>query len=640
MNKKITGQTWALVILIIGFIYLVSLSLMSKGLYGDADSMAHYMLARHAFKYPYHFVDHWGKPLYTTLCAPFAQFGFQGALAFNILCGLLAAWFIYRIARELNYRYALIAIPFALFSPIYMITMMTCLTEILFSLVLVAGIYFFLKQKSILAAVIISFIPFARTEGLMFLPMFLAAFLLKKQYKAIPFLTTGYIIFSVAGSFHYKDIFWFFTAMPYGAKGSELYGSGSFFYYINNFDVIMGWPLIILAATGLLAMLFFLFNKNKPDLSFPWITQYFLIIGSFFAFLLVHSFLWWQGMMAVLGSPRFMACIMPLGGLLAAAGVDFSLSFIKEKKWIAYSVLIILTGLIIVIPYRVHEMPSRLIWASQVMKETADALKKLDYTNKRIVFFDPKLTFYLDEDPYDRERFRYRIYDSRKPEIKLPDSSYLVWDTHGGGLEKKIRLEDMLVNPNFRLLDGFVPDEEHILDMVGLNYMSLIFQKLPEKFPPNDWTIIDSNDFEVARNEKHEKYLTDSVSYTGKKSNMLTPGDNLFSISTNLKLEEISSYDKIIYNSRFKVLIPEGADPKEIIQVFEIRDNADKIFRYVVIHASYFNPRPGEWFEMSLLAPMRTDFPGGGTLKSYIWNKSKYKIFVDDHIREYIPVRN
>jgi len=226
----------------------------------------------------------------------------------------------------------------------------------------------------------------------------------------------------------------------------------------------------------------------------------------------------------------------------------------------------------------------------------------------------------------------------KKPEIKLPDSSYLVWDTHGGGLEKKIRFEDMLVNPNFRLLDGFVPDEEHILEMVGVNYMSLIFQKVPEKYPQNEWIMIDSNDFENTKNDEHEKYLTDSISFTGKKSNILKPGENIYSIATIKKLEEISSQNKVIYNNRARILIPEGTDPKKIVQVFEVYDNADKIFRYVIIHASYFNPKPGEWFEMSLLAPLRTDIPLGGYLKSYIWNQGSSKVFVDDHIIEYLPV--
>jgi hypothetical protein len=121
--KEISENTRAFIILVLCFIYLLAISLLSKGLYGDADSIVHYQFARYAFKYPFHFVDHWAKPLFTTLSAPFAQFGFQGAVLFNILCGLLTAWLIFLIARKLKYSYSLAVIPFSLFAPIYMTTM-------------------------------------------------------------------------------------------------------------------------------------------------------------------------------------------------------------------------------------------------------------------------------------------------------------------------------------------------------------------------------------------------------------------------------------------------------------------------------------------------------------------------------------
>jgi len=169
MIRKIKENTWSFIILAISFLYLFTISLISEGLYGDTDSIAHYQIARYAFKYPSLLVSHWGKPLFTDLSAPFAQFGLQGSIFFNIVCGLLSAWLIYRIAKEFRYKYALLAIPFSLFAPVYMVDLFTSLTEVLFSLVLVAGIYFFLRQKNILSAVIISFIPYARTEGMMFL---------------------------------------------------------------------------------------------------------------------------------------------------------------------------------------------------------------------------------------------------------------------------------------------------------------------------------------------------------------------------------------------------------------------------------------------------------------------------------------
>jgi hypothetical protein len=634
--KEIREDTWALILLVLCFIYLFTISLISKGLYGDTDSIAHYHIARYAFKYPILFVDQWGKPLFTTLSAPFAQFGLQGSILFNILCGLLSAWLIYRIARELNYRYALAAIPFSLFAPTYMINLFTSLTEILFGLVLVAGIYFFLKQKSILSAIIISFIPYARAEGMMFPVMFLLAFILVRKYRAIPFLFTGFILFSFAGYFHYKDPLWFFTAMPYTVKGSDIYGSGSFWFYFDRFYKLMGLPLTVLAGIGLIHLVTRLFKDNKPSLSTRWVTQYYLVIGSFFAFILAQSFLWWQGMFGVLASNRFIACILPLGGFLAVAGFSLIFGPFVKRLWLKRILMVIVIGLVIYVPFTLHEIPKRLSEGNQVMKESADALRKLGYKDRRLIYFDPKLAFYLHEDPFDYSKTYYRLSDSHQPELKMADSAFLVWDTHFGGWERGVSLEDMLNNKHFKLIDGFVPDKEFKF-FTGQNYMSMIFQKVPAKISQNEWIIVDSLDFETADTEEKMNRLADSVAYSGKKSNRIDPAW-MYSFAMSKKIDEISVSKKVILRARVKVYNPRGTDPNQILLVLSVHRASGEMYRYINMTGSYFKPNPREWFEMLLVTPLQTDFPEDGVLKVYVWYTGDKKIFADDLILEYLPV--
>lgn len=638
MNKKISEENWALILLAVSGIYLFTISLLSEGLYGDADSIAHYNLARYAFKYPYHLVHHWGKPLFTTLSAPFAQFGLQGVIFFNILCGIVTAWLIYRIAKKLKYRYALAAIPFSLFAPIYMINLFTSLTEILFAFVLVAAIYFFLREKNILSAIIISFIPYARTEGIMFLMIFLVAFILVKKYRAVPFLLTGFIVYSLAGYFHYKDLFWFFSAMPYSDRGSQLYGSGSFWYYLERFHKMMGFPLLIMAGIGLMFLVSRLFKDKKPSLSVDWITQYYLIAGSFFAVLLAQSFLWWKGMMGVLASARFMACIMPLGGFLAVIGLNMLLSFAGEKRWIKRLLILAIVGFVLWMPYYFHEIPSRLEKQDKVMKETADALRKLKYKENLVIFFDPKLAYYLHEDPYDPSKLYFRLSNYQKPELNLADSSLLVWDSHFGEFEKKIFLNDLIRNPNFKLIDGFVPEKDFRFS-TGQNYMTMIFRKFTSKKSQNEWITVDSIDFETADTEKRMRNLTDSVAFTGNKSVRVNP-NSTYSFTIKKKLEDISTNKKVIVRGRAKVYNPGKAIPDDIILVLSVHEASEANSRYISKAGSYFNPKPREWFEISTVIPLQTDIPEDGFLKLYVWYKGQEEIFVDDLILEYITVND
>ncbi len=633
---KISQETWAKILLVISFSYVLVLFLISPGLYGDADSISHYHLARYAFKYPVNFVDHWGKPLYTTLSAPFAQLGYEGAVLFNILCGLLTAWLIFRIAKKLEFQNSLLVIPFSLFTPIYLVTMMTGLTEILFGLVLVASIYFYLCERTIISSVIISFIPYARTEGIMFLFIFLLAFLLVRKYKAIPFLLTGFIIFSLAGYWHYKDLLWFFTAVPYLKEGPDIYGSGSFFYYFRVFDQIMGWPLIIPAFLGIITLSISLFREKKPLFTVPRITVYWLITGSFIAFLLAHSFLWWQGMFGVLSSKRFMACIMPLGGFIALVGVNFIFRLLDKRSWLRTSMVIIIVLLILWMPYFYKQAPASLTGPHLVMKETAGALKKMNTAGHKVIGFDPKLPFYLDTDPFGHDRFSYRLSDDVNPEFNQPDGTYLVWDPHFGGLEKQLSLEEMLRNPHFRLVDGFIPEKDYLFHN-KINYMSLIFQKISAGNPQNSWVMIDSVAFESAEKEHHIRVLTDSVAYSGNLSNFLDK-EHMYGIPWHTKLDEIAPSAKVIFRFRVKMFFPVELNADKVMAVLEVRDKQDQMIRYLVMPASYFQPPVGKWFELSLLTPLTIDSPEGGYVKAYVWNSGDKKIFIDDQVMEYLPV--
>ena len=143
---KLTNKTLAPTVLLMIALVLIVLQLLSTGVSGETDSICHYQFARYAFTHPEFFLHHWGKPLYTILSAPLAQFGFTGTIAFNLFCGLLTSWFAYLIARRLEYRHAWVGIVFTVFTPGYLFTMYSGLTEILFSLVLIAAIYLFEKN--------------------------------------------------------------------------------------------------------------------------------------------------------------------------------------------------------------------------------------------------------------------------------------------------------------------------------------------------------------------------------------------------------------------------------------------------------------------------------------------------------------
>jgi hypothetical protein len=598
--KGYRQERWAIILLFLSGLYLMILSLLSEGLLGETDSVNHYLIARYAFQHPYLFVDHWGKPLFTILISPFAQFGMLGAVFFNILCALFTAWLIFRIGRLLKYRYALAAIPFALFAPVYMVNILTSLTEILFALVLVAGIYFFLKEKIILSSIIISFLPFARMEGVMFLVIFLAAIILAKKFKAIPFLFTGFVIYSLAGAPHYHDLLWFFNQIPYSNKGSAIYGNGSFWYYLERFHQLLGFPLTILAVIGVIHLVILLFRDKKPSRTASWLTEYYLIPVSLFSFILAHSFLWWQGMMGVLATSRFMACVLPLCGFLALVGLNRINSMFIRWKYFGSIFTVAIIILTIWVPYTLHKIPARPSRSDQVMKETAEAIKEASLDRYPIYYFDPKLAYYLGMDPYGTAGFHTSLPDPGQPDFSLSDSAVVVWDTHFGEFEHKIRLEKLLDNPRFKLLDVHSPAIDKKF-FTGQQYMSAVFRKVPRQNPEDQWITIKSDD---------------------------------------VKLASLNHVSKAVVRARVRVLYGNEQDPDKIILVLSVLDEQMELKRYLTIKGSYFQSSPGQWFEMCLLTQVSTVVPKNGSIRLSVSHDGDHQILVDDLCLDVLSVNN
>ncbi|MBI9054197.1 MAG: hypothetical protein JEY96_10305 [Bacteroidales bacterium] len=281
-------------ILILIFGYLI---IHSESAYGGADNYSHYRISHFAWKYPKLFLDHWGKPLFTILSSPFSKYGFKGLQFFNVILGFLTSFFAYLTLKKLNYSNSWIVILFILFTPIYTVVLVSGLTEILFGFIIILSIYLFYSKKYIASSIVISFIIFSRTEGFLFFPIFIFAYLLEKKYKAIPFILVGFLVFSLLGYFILDDFWWFFTKNPY-AKSTGIYGSGDLFHFIKKTNIINGIPLAIFFILGLLSYCWGIIKSKK--ISKKIVVEIALILSGYLIYLAAHSYVWWRGVGASL----------------------------------------------------------------------------------------------------------------------------------------------------------------------------------------------------------------------------------------------------------------------------------------------------------------------------------------------------
>ena len=475
LEEKATGY----IILIITFISGIIVILTTFNSFGGADNYSHYLLAHWGWKYPELLFDHWGKPVYTILSSPFAQFGMNGSRFFNLITGLATAFFIWKTAIKLKIKNHVLALIFVIFTPIYFSLMFASLTEVLFSLFLALAIYLFFHDKYIWSAIVISFIPIVRTEGIVLIPLFWMAYAFKREFLAIVFTLTGFFFVSTAGYFFMDEYWWLITKMPYKGGTEDIYGSGSLLHFVNDSRGIFGYPIAYMLLIGLLISIYNWTIKDK----FRMKTSFFfflLIVGSFVVFFSAHSYVWWKGVGNSLGLIRVIGSVTPLVALIALPA--FNLIIYLIGKIHKPTSLVILSGLsiwIIILGFNTHRKGFKPGREQNEILKAAEYIKENNLHKHKIHYFNPFLITALDIDPYNHSTSGKGVINKENPSTSIADSSIILWDGHFGPNEGRLPLINLLNDKNLELIKTITPTE-YFTTLGGNNYCIHIFRKTPK----------------------------------------------------------------------------------------------------------------------------------------------------------------
>jgi hypothetical protein len=473
-------KTVMAIFLLTGGILWIIIAALSEGCPMAGDAYSHYRISRYAFDHPELFLYHWGKPLYTSLSSPFTQMGYFGARLFNVFLAIASAYLVWRCSVILKLNYRPLVILFVLFTPYYALLMLSAMTEILFSFVLILSVFLFFNKNYTASAIVISFLPFARTEGFGFIPLFILALILVKNWKPIPFLFTGTLFFSLIGYFHYHDFFWVFTQMPYSEKGSKIYGSGDFLFYYKEAKLIFGWPLFYLIGIGGIAMIYKLLKdllRTKRIFENNTVNSFVMIFGIFFGYIFMQSLLWYKGWMGVLGSARFLVSVVPLGCLIALYALNLIPENLFQKRWTKAFLYLIVGYFVIVTPFQLYRFPWKRQNKEVVTKTVADWVKETGLANNKIWYYDPVFFVLLDFDPYDLIEGQEFMVNTINGELRSLPGDVFIWDAHFGPNEGKTTLQRLMNSDQLLHLKKFEPQYPFKV-LGGHDYEVHVFQKL------------------------------------------------------------------------------------------------------------------------------------------------------------------
>ena len=175
----------------------VAVRLLSEGILEGGDSIQHYQIARHSWQDPLLLLHHWGKPLFTLFASPFAQLGHWGVSLFNALCLLATAWAADGILKRAGGAARWLFVPALVLVPVYGTMVFAGMTEVLFALLTILVLRAFFEERYVLAMIIVSFMPFSRPEYIAFLPFALGWVAMKQQWRALPFVLLGHVLYGV-----------------------------------------------------------------------------------------------------------------------------------------------------------------------------------------------------------------------------------------------------------------------------------------------------------------------------------------------------------------------------------------------------------------------------------------------------------
>jgi hypothetical protein len=463
---------------------------LSEGTHGGADDVNHYQLARYSFQHPEFFLDQWGKPFFTALMSPFAQLGFNGVRIFNVLAGTATAYFTYRMARMFKISMPVITIFLLISSPLYAVLMISGMTEILFSLVLILSIFLFFRKNYIWSAILLSFIPFVRTEGVVIIPLFILALAWVKQWKAIPFLFLGFVFYSLVGSFYFDDLLWIVHKMPYSGNAKDIYGSGELLHYVRASKYIFGIPLALMIILGLLAWVTDpLVNRERKRKE--WLLEMLVGYLPFFTYFAAHSYVWWKGMGNSVGMIRVIVAVLPSAVLLAAMGWSRILDLIPVNRVIKYVSTGILAVFLLTIPYKMYRIPVPLEGTQRIVKNASDWMLQSEYTGIKVFYFNPFFPHFLKTNPYDSNQNAWFVPDREHPEKSVKEGEIVIWDAHFGPNEGGLALENLFDNPGFRLIH-LTREHEPFIVLGGYTYEIYFFQRVAEEGEVDNTVIYES----------------------------------------------------------------------------------------------------------------------------------------------------
>jgi len=455
---------------------------------GGQDSWNHYLFARWSFKHPELILDLWGKPFFTALAAPFAQFGIKTIYFLNTTATLATAWLTYLTGRKLGMRNAWMLILLMGLQPVVLANFYSSLTEPTNALVLVWVMYLIVSHRYTAGIIVASFLPIIRTEGLVLIGALIPFLIMRGKWKHLLYLLSGTLIFALIAALISGEWNYFIAHNPYfsfEAEGKFDPGSGSFWHYIQAQKSITGIWVTILVFLSVPIVTNYIFTRYKKHTPHE-MSQFMLWValplfgGYFFA----HSFIWYAGMLGSHGLVRVFMVVSPVAAILAQYSLhkimSLDIRFLNRGiKVVTYiiSIFIAFQGAGFDVPFKgknsIKGFPGTPQW-----EEAMNFIDSKGWSKYMIVHQLPEMNVLLDLDPYEpvesaiqnagvmqgMTQYLWSL-DTREGYDWFPEKTILIWDNFHARRDAPLPLYTLRSLKQYQEVAYFPSDIDTIYDV-------------------------------------------------------------------------------------------------------------------------------------------------------------------------------
>lgn len=607
----------------------VAILVLSNGYSGGSYSVMHYQFARWAFTNPENLLNSWANPLFTLTAAPFALLGFKSLQLMNIILGILAGYFAYRVAKELNMKSPLLALVICSFTPVFMITFFGGTTEIMFAFVAILGTFLLIKERFLAGAIVISLLPLIRLDGFILLPVYAIYFIRRRQSRFLPLLLSATVSYSLIGMLFGRNLLWLFEGVKIWSDG--IYGHGSFFQFILRSPGFFGIPNEIFFVTGLVAGLW-LYIRERKEYS----QEFVLVVLPFVIYFLAHSFAWWQGIGNSQGLSRYMAAIVPFMAVMATRGLYlFAKMFfiIFKSEAVRIGALILGFASIIHIPFAIQNYPVSLSSTDWAISDAAEFIKAKGLESKKIYYTDPTVFYFLDKNP---NTSNFNWVNSNDQINAMQPGDLLLLDVAFASI-KGIDMNSVLSSPKLKPKQVFNPEtpaqtfgKPYFVALLEHSDFDSLTQLENQKIvsgTQKTYVTLVKYDFDTST---PTDTITVSTSKINRTAYFRIPKRNRKYLVSETKLDTINPVRPITLKVSYRQF--RKTSDENLRYFVEAISNGNTLYKRIFEIGTPAHANPDEWHDISFIVVLHNiEVTPELIIRTGFWNKRKGEFLIDDY---------